>query len=91
MLVHSPIVSIRKVREYEFIIDPHNMDPVDTICAYIREIYREAEDLKNDKIKELCRAAYDKANRMDRGLKKYRKRFLILPKEIQEEMIAICK
>ena len=91
MLVRSPIVSIKKAREYEFIIDPHNMDPVDTICAYIREIYREADDLKNDKIKELARAAFDKANRMDRGLKKYRKRFLILPKEVQEEMIEIWK
>ncbi len=66
------------------------MDPVDTICANIREIYREADGLHNEKIKELARAAFDKANRMDRGLKKYRKRFLILPKEIQAEMIEIC-
>ena len=84
MLVRSPIVSIKKVREYEFIIDPHNMDPVDTICAYIREIYREADDLKSDKIKELCRAAYDKANRMNRGLVDHRRHLLKLPEEYRK-------
>lgn len=81
MLVRSSIVSIKKAREYEFIIDPDNMDPVDTICAYIREIYREADDFNNDKIKELCRAAYDKANRMNRGLVDHRRHLLRLPEE----------
>ncbi len=80
MLVRSP-VSVRKVREYEFVIDPYNTDPVDTICAYIREIYREAEDLHNEKIKELARAAFDKANRMNRGLVDHRRHLLRIPEE----------
>lgn len=80
MLVHRP-VSIRKVREYEFIIDPDNLDPVDTICAYIREIYREADELGNEKIKELARAAFDKANRMNRGLVDHRKHLLRIPEQ----------
>ncbi len=83
MLVHRP-VSIKKVREYEFIIDPHNMDPVDTICAYIREIYRIADEMKNEPIKELSRAAFDKANRMNRGLVDHRRHLLRIPEEFRQ-------
>ncbi len=83
MLVRSPVT-------YKFEIDPENTDHVGTICSYIRAIYRAADKLDNEEIKELARAAFDKGNRMDRSLKKYRKRFMILPEEIQKEMIDIC-
>ena len=78
MLVHSPVV-IKKQKEYEFVIDPYNMDPVDTICAYIREIYRLSDN--NERVKELARAAYDKANRMNRGLVDHRRHLLRIPEQ----------
>ena len=86
MLVHSRIKNLH-VKEYQFIIDPNNTDSVDTICAYLREIWRIADDTHNARIKNLAQAAFDKANRMDRGLKKYRKRFMLLPQTLQGDMI----
>ena len=89
MLVHrgiEPPHEIKKVKEYEFIIDPNNTEPVETICAYLREIWRVADGLHNDRIKQLAQAAFDKANRMDRGLKDYRKKFIRLPDYLKEEL-----
>lgn len=80
MLVHRP-VGIKAQREREFIIDPFNTGPVDTICAYLREIWRIADELHQDRIKELSAIAYDKANRMNRGLVDHRRHLLRLPEE----------
>jgi hypothetical protein len=67
-------------------IDPHNESIEGTICATIRAIWREADKAGNAEIKELAAVAFDKANRMDRALKKYRKRFMQLPEDLQMEL-----
>ena len=67
-------------------IDPWETGIQGTICATLRAIWREADKTGNDEIKELAAVAFDKANRMDRALKKYRKRFLQLPEELQMEL-----
>ena len=70
-------------------IDPWDESIQGTICATLRAIWRQADTSGDDTIKELAAIAFDKANRMDRALKKYRKRFLQLPKELQEELHQI--
>ena len=67
-------------------IDPFNESVEGTICATIRAIWREADRTGSAEIKDLAAIAFDKANRMDRALKKYRKRFLQLPQELQNEL-----
>lgn len=67
-------------------IDPYDTSIEGTICATLRAIWREADAAGNEPIKELAAIAFDKANRMDRKLKKYRKRFLRLPQELQIEL-----
>ena len=87
MLVHrgiEPPHEIKRVKEYEFIIDPNNTEPVETICAYLREIWRIADGLHSDRIKHLAQAAFDKANRMSRGLVDHRRHLLKLPEEYRE-------
>ena len=56
------------------------------MCATIRAIWREGHHTNNQKIMDLASVAFDKANRMDRALKKYRKRFMQLPEEVQMEL-----
>jgi len=70
-------------------IDPWNESIEGTICANLRAIWRQADTLGDDAIKELAAIAFDKANRMDRALHKYRKRFLQLPEELQNELHQI--
>lgn len=70
----------------EYIIDPYDTSIEGTICATLRAIWREADAAGNEPIKELAAIAFDKANRMDRKLKKYRKRFLRLPQELQDQL-----
>lgn len=70
----------------KYIIDPYDTSIEGTICATLRAIWREADKSNNDTIKELTAVAFDKANRMDKALHKYRKRFLQLPKELQAEL-----
>lgn len=70
-------------------IDPWNTEIDRTICSHIRAIWREADALGSDRIKELAALAFDKANRMDRKLRKYRKRFMQLPQELQDELNTI--
>lgn len=67
-------------------IDPWDQSIEGTICATLRAIWREADSAGNQTIKDLAAAAFDKANRMDRKLKKYRKRFMQLPQELQAEL-----
>ena len=70
-------------------IDPWDESIQGTICATLRAIWREADSAGNQTIKDLTAIAFDKANRMDRALKKYRKRFLQLPQALQEELHQI--
>ena len=70
-------------------IDPWDESIEGTICATLRAIWREADRADNQTIKDLTAIAFDKANRMDRALKKYRKRFLQLPQALQEELHQI--
>jgi len=67
-------------------IDPWDTSIQGTICATLRAIWREADATGNQSIKDMAAIAYDKANRMDRALKKYRKRFLQLPQALQDEL-----
>jgi len=67
-------------------IDPWDESIEGTICATIRAIWREGHRTNNTEIKNLAEIAFDKANRMDRALHKYRKRFLQLPQELQMEL-----
>ncbi len=67
-------------------IDPWDTSIQGTICATLRAIWREADAIGNSTIKDLTAVAFDKANRMDRKLKKYRKRFIKLPIEIREQI-----
>ena len=67
-------------------IDPWNESIEGTICATIRAIWREADRTGSTEIKDMAAIAFDKANRMDRALKKYRRRFLRLPQEFQDEL-----
>lgn len=70
----------------KFQIDPWNESIEGTVCATIRAIWREGHHTNNQKIMDLASVAFDKANRMDRKLKTYRKRFMQLPKELQDEL-----
>jgi hypothetical protein len=67
-------------------IDPWNESIQGTICATLRAIWRKADATGDDEVKDLTAIAFDKANRMDRALHKYRKRFLQLPQELQNEL-----
>lgn len=67
-------------------IDPWDQSIEGTICATLRAIWREADRAGNDEIKGLAAVAFDKANRMDRKLKTYRKRFMQLPQALQDEL-----
>jgi len=67
-------------------IDPLNVDIEGTICATLRAIWRVADSAGNDEIKDLAAIAFDKANRMDKALRKYRKRFMQLPEVVQMEL-----
>lgn len=78
------------MKEIKYHIDPYNTDIQGTICATIRTIWRTADGAGNEEIKQLSVIAFDQANRMSEKLKKYRKRFLTLPKELQEELDKIC-
>lgn len=79
------------MKPIKYVIDPWDESIEGTICATIRAIWREADKTGNDEIKDLAALAFDKANRMDRALKKYRKRFLQLPKELQAELHLITE
>ena len=70
----------------KFHIDPWEESIDGTVCATIRAIWREGHHTNNQKIMDLASVAFDKANRMDRALKKYRKRFMQLPEELQMEL-----
>lgn len=70
-------------------IDPWDQSIEGTICATLRAIWREADRTGSTEIKDLAAIAFDKANRMDRALKKYRKRFLQLPQALQDELHQI--
>ena len=67
-------------------IDPWEESIEGTVCATIRAIWREGHHVNNQKIMDLASVAFDKANRMDRKLKNYRKRFMQLPQELQMEL-----
>ena len=88
MLVHNR--EKLKVKEREFIIDPWNDEPKETICSYLREIWRIGDTMKNEQIKDLAAAAYDKANRMSRGLIDHRRHLLKLPEEYREVEKGNC-
>lgn len=78
------------MNEVKYHIDPYNTETEGTICATIRTMWRVGDSIGNAEIKELSAVAFDQANRMSASLKKYRKRMLSLPKELQEELDKIC-
>ncbi len=78
------------MKDIKYHIDPYNDEPHGTICSTIRKIWRAGDAIGSEEVKQLAADAFDKAKRMDAKLKKYRKRFLTLPKELQEELDKIC-
>ena len=76
-------------KELKYHIDPWNLQIDNTICATIRAIWREADAAGNSRIKEIATVTFDKAKRMDRKLRTYRKRFDQLPDELKQELATI--
>jgi hypothetical protein len=75
-----------RYKPIENVISPWDETPDSTICHTHRLAWREADRIGSDELKRLIEIAYDQGVRMDKKLKSYRKRFMILDEKTKQEL-----